>query len=314
MNDVDYLAAVVADLRKRVDAQPSYRWGTAVRASRQGQVNVQLDADLWRARTDENAAITSVPDRLLTRKTYPGDRVLVQIHEGNMQAIAATRTYRDRYLDLANLNVGGGGGGGGGTGPQGPPGPIGPKGDKGDPGERGPRGEKGDPGERGPRGEKGDPGEAITVVTPAGVIAAFAGSVAPTGWLLCDGREYDRRTYPALAAVFGNGVKFRVPDLRGRTVLGVNAAHKLGELGGEEQHVLTVDEMPRHSHQIGGESSYWASGAAIYQTNFAGGSAWTGIAAAGSGYLDRAIAQPEGQAKPVNLLPPYMALNYIIKT
>ena len=300
MNDVDYLAAVVADLRQRVDAQPSYRWGTAVRASRQGQVNVQLDADLWRARTDENAAITSVPDRLLTRKTYPGDRVLVQIHEGNMQAIAATRTYRDRYLDLADLNIGGGGGGG--AGPQGPPGPIGPKGDK------------GDPGERGPRGEKGDPGEALTVVTPPGVIAAFAGKTPPVGWLMCDGREYDRRTYPALAAVFGGGVRFRVPDLRGRTVLGVNAAHTLGELGGEEQHVLTVDEMPRHSHQIGGESSYWASGAAIYQTNFVGGSAWTGIAAAGSGSLDRAIAQPEGQAKPVNLLPPYMALNYIIKT
>ena len=300
MNDVDYLAAVVADLRKRVDAQPSYRWGTAVRASRQGQVNVQLDADLWRVRTDENAAITSVPDRLLTRKTYPGDRVLVQIHEGNMQAIAATRTYRDRYLDLADLNIGGGGGGG--VGPQGPPGPIGPK------------GEKGDTGERGPRGEKGDPGEALTVVTPAGVIAAFAGAAAPTGWLLCDGKEYDRRTYPALAAVFGNGMKFRVPDLRGRTVLGVNAAHKLGELGGEEQHALTVDEMPRHSHQIGGESSYWPSGAAIYQTNFGGGSAWTGIAAAGSGSLDRAIAQPEGHAKPLSLLPPYMALNYIIKT
>ena len=310
MNDVDYLAAVVADLRQRVDAQPSYRWGTAVRASRQGQVNVQLDADLWRARTDENAAITSVPDRLLTRKTYPGDRVLVQIHEGNMQAIAATRTYRDRYLDLADLNIGGGGG----AGPQGPPGPIGPKGDKGDPGERGPKGDKGDPGERGPRGEKGDPGEALTVVTPPGVIAAFAGKTPPVGWLMCDGREYDRRTYPALAAVFGGGVRFRVPDLRGRTVLGVNAAHTLGELGGEEQHVLTVDEMPRHSHQIGGESSYWDSGAAIYQTNFAGGSAWTGIAAAGSGSLDRAIAQPEGQAKPVNLLPPYMALNYIIKT
>ena len=299
MNDVDYLAAVVADLRQRVDAQPSYQWGTAVRGSRQGQVNVQFDLDLWRVRSDENAAITSVPDRLLTRKVYPGDRVLVQIHEGNMQAIAATRTYVDRYLDLADLNIGGGGGGGGGTGPQGPPGPIGPKGDK---------------GETGPRGQKGDPGEAITVVTPAGVIAAFAGAVAPSGWLMCDGREYDRRTYPELARVFGNNFKFRVPDLRGRTVLGVNAAHPLGELGGEERHALTVDEMPRHSHQIGGESSYWPSGATIYQTNFAGGSAWTGIAAAGSGSLDRAIAQPEGQSKPFSVLPPYMALNYIIKT
>lgn len=312
MNDVDYLAAVVADLRQRVDAQPSYQWGTAVRSAQQGQVNVQFDLDLWRVRSDENAAITSVPDRLLTRKVYPGDRVLVQIHEGNMQAIAATRTYVDRYLDLADLNIGGGGGGG--VGPQGPPGPIGPKGDQGERGPAGPPGPKGDKGETGPRGQKGDPGEAITVVTPAGVIAAFAGSSAPSGWLMCDGREYDRQTYPELARVFGNAFRFRVPDLRGRTVLGVNAAHKLGELGGAERHALTVDEMPRHSHQIGGASSYWPSGAAIYQTNFSGGSAWTGIAAAGSGSLDRAIAQPEGQSAPFSVLPPYMALNYIIKT
>lgn len=312
MNDVDYLAAVVADLRQRVDAQPSYQWGTAVRSAQQGQVNVQFDLDLWRVRSDENAAITSVPDRLLTRKVYPGDRVLVQIHEGNMQAIAATRTYVDRYLDLADLNIGGGGGGG--VGPQGPPGPIGPKGAQGERGPAGPPGPKGDKGETGPRGQKGDPGEAITVVTPAGVIAAFAGSSAPSGWLMCDGREYDRQTYPELARVFGNAFRFRVPDLRGRTVLGVNAAHKLGELGGAERHALTVDEMPRHSHQIGGASSYWPSGAAIYQTNFSGGSAWTGIAAAGSGSLDRAIAQPEGQSAPFSVLPPYMALNYIIKT
>ena len=312
MNDVDYLAAVVADLRQRVDAQPSYRWGTVVRSARGGQVNVQLDVDLWRLRSDENAAITSVPDRLLTRKAYPGDRVLVQIHDGNMQAIAATRTYRDKYLDLADMPTGGGG-----AGQPGPPGPKGRTCPQGDPGVRGPAGPPGPNGERGetgPRGPKGDPGEAITVVTPAGVIAAFAGAMAPSGWLLCDGREYDRQTYPELARVFGNTFKFRVPDLRGRTVLGVNAAHKLGELGGEERHALTVDEMPRHSHQIGGASSYWPSGAAIYQTNFSGGSAWTGIAAAGSGSLDRAIAQPEGQSAPFSVLPPYMALNYIIKT
>ena len=300
MSELEYLAGVIADMRRQLDAQPTYQWATCVRNSKQGHINVRFDADLWRRGTDDNDGIMAVPDRLLTRKAYPGDRILVQIHQGTMQALASTRTYQDRYLDLAKMDDDGRivivPGGGGGTGPQGP---------KGDQGERGPAG---------PRGPKGDPGETITVVTPAGVIAAFAGASAPTGWLLCNGKEYDRRTYPALAAVFGNGVKFRVPDLRGRTVSGASAVHKLGEVGGEEQHALTVDEMPRHSHQIGGESSYWPSGAAIYQTNFAGGSAWTGIAAAGSGSLDRAIAQPEGQAKPVSLLPPYMALNYIIKT
>jgi microcystin-dependent protein len=151
-------------------------------------------------------------------------------------------------------------------------------------------------------------------VTPAGVIAAFAGSTAPTGWLLCDGREYDRRTYPELARVFGNGFKFRVPDLRGRFVLGASSAHPAGEQGGAEKHTMTTAEMPRHQHEIAGEAGRWPQGTGIYQTNFAGGSAWTGLAGYGSGVLERAIAKAEGGSQPFSIMPPYMAMNFIIKT
>ena len=313
MSDLDYLTEVVAELRSKLDAQPTYQWATCVRAARQGHVNVRFDADLWRRGNDENDAIQAVPDRLLTRKAYPGDRVLVQIHQGNMQALAATRTDRDKYIDLAKLSngpiVGIGGGG-----QPGPKGDTGPKGDQGERGPAGPPGPKGDPGEPGPRGPKGDPGEAITVVTPAGVIAAFAGSYAPTGWLLCDGREYDRRTYPDLARVFGSGFKFRVPDLRGRFVLGASSTHPAGEQGGEEKHTMTTAEMPRHQHQIGGASSQWGGGAGIYQTDFSGGSRWTGISSFGSGHLDRAVAKAEGASQPFSIMPPYVAMNFIIKT
>jgi phage tail collar len=151
-------------------------------------------------------------------------------------------------------------------------------------------------------------------VTPAGVIAAFAGASAPTGWLLCDGKEYDRRTYPDLARVFGSGFKFRVPDLRGRFVLGASSAHPAGEQGGEEKHTMTTAEMPRHQHQIGGESSQWSGGAGIYQTNFSGGGGWPGISSFGAGYLDRAVAQVTGGSQPFNIMPPYVAMNFIIKT
>ena len=319
MSSLDYLTDVVAELRSKLDAQPTYQWATCVSRPRQGFVSVRFDADLWRRGDDWNDAIMVVPDRLLTRKAYPGDRILVQIHQGNMQALAATRTYRDTYIDLADLRLGGSGTGTG-SGEAGKPGPPGPKGDtgpKGDQGERGPAGPpgpKGDPGETGPRGPKGDPGEAITVVTPAGVIAAFAGASAPTGWLLCDGKEYDRRTYPDLARVFGSGFKFRVPDLRGRFVLGASSAHPSGEQGGEEKHTMTTAEMPRHQHQIGGESSQWSGGAGIYQTNFSGGGGWPGISSFGAGYLDRAVAQVTGGSQPFNIMPPYVAMNFIIKT
>lgn len=319
MSSLDYLADVVAELRSKLDAQPTYQWATCVRAAQHGRTAVRFDADLWRREDDGNDGIRTVPDRLLTRKAYPGDRVLVQIHQGNMQALAATRTDPSTYLDLADLRPGGprtgtGSGEAGKPGPPGPKGDTGPKGDQGERGPAGPPGPKGDQGETGPRGPKGDPGEAITVVTPAGVIAAFAGSSAPTGWLLCDGKEYDRRTYPELARVFGNSFRFRVPDLRGRFVLGASSAHPAGEQGGEEKHTMTTAEMPRHQHQIGGESRQWSAGAGIYQTDFSGGGRWPGISSFGAGYLDRAVAQVTGGSQPFNIMPPYLSMNFIIKT
>lgn len=313
MSDLDYLTEVVAELRRKLDAQPTYQWATCVRRPVQGNAIVRFDADLWNRDNDSNDSIRAVPDRLLPMQTSPGDRVLVQIHQGNMQALAATRTYRDKYIDLAKMS-GGPVVGIGGGGQPGPKGDTGPKGDQGERGPAGPPGPKGDQGDPGPRGPKGDPGEAITVVTPAGVIAAFAGSAAPTGWLLCDGKEYDRRTYPELARVFGNGFKFRVPDLRGRFVLGASSAHPAGEQGGEENHTMTTAEMPRHQHEIAGEAGRWPQGTGIYQTNFAGGSAWTGLAGYGTGVLERAIAKAEGQSRPFNIMPPYIAMNFIIKT
>lgn len=318
MSELDYLAEVVAELRQKLDKQPTYQWATCVRRARQGHVTVRFDAEIWRRDADDNDSITVVSDKLLQTQANPGDRVLVQIHQGNMQALAVTRTYEDRYVSTDAS--GGGPRTGIGTGEAGKPGPPGPKGDtgpKGDQGERGPAGPpgpKGDQGETGPRGPKGDPGEAITVVTPAGVIAAFAGATAPTGWLLCDGKEYDRRTYPELARVFGNGFRFRVPDLRGRFVLGASSTHPAGEQGGEEKHTMTTAEMPRHQHQIGGESTRWGGGAGIYQTDFSGGGRWTGISSFGAGYLDRAVAQVTGGSQPFNIMPPYVSMNFIIKT
>lgn len=318
MSDLDYLTEVVAELRRKLDAQPTYQWATCVRKATQGNVNVRFDADLWRRDADDNDGIRAVSDKLLQTQVNPGDRVLVQIHQGNMQAIAATRTYEDRYifpeLPGSGPRTGTGGREGGKPGPPGPKGDTGPKGDQGERGPAGPPGPKGDQGETGPRGPKGDPGEAITVVTPAGVIAAFAGSSAPTGWLLCDGKEYDRRTYPELARVFGNGFRFRVPDLRGRFVLGASSAHPAGEQGGEEKHTMTTAEMPRHQHQIGGESTQWGGGAGIYQTDFSGGGRWPGISSFGAGYLDRAVAKVEGGSQPFNIMPPYLSMNFIIKT
>jgi microcystin-dependent protein len=67
----------------------------------------------------------------------------------------------------------------------------------------------------------------ITTNTPVGVLAPYAGSAAPTGWLLCAGQEISKTTYSALYSIIGVNTYgtdttsgFFLPDLRGRVVAG----------------------------------------------------------------------------------------------
>jgi len=64
---------------------------------------------------------------------------------------------------------------------------------------------------------------------PAGSIMAYGGATPPAGWLLCDGRSVSQEAYPALFAAvgtnWGEGAsdgEFRLPDLRGRFLRGVD--------------------------------------------------------------------------------------------
>lgn len=70
-------------------------------------------------------------------------------------------------------------------------------------------------------------GTISTQAAPAGVVQAFAGASAPTGWLLCNGAAISRTTYAALfaaiASAHGSGdgsTTFNLPDYRGRIIRG----------------------------------------------------------------------------------------------
>ena len=95
--------------------------------------------------------------------------------------------------------------------------------------------------------------------SPTGSLTPFAGSSAPTGWLLCDGSSKLVADYPALYAVIGVtyggvlGTSFNVPDLRGRSAVGAGTGsgltpRTLAAVGGEENHLLSGAESGTSAH------------------------------------------------------------------
>jgi microcystin-dependent protein len=122
---------------------------------------------------------------------------------------------------------------------------------------------------------------------PVGAVAEFGASAIPSGWLECDGSAVDRSIYAnlfsAIGVTYGVGdgaTTFNVPDLRGRVVIGAGQGSGLtnrifATTIGEEAHVLTLGELPSHTHTVNdpGHSHPYAasadSGVAISGSEFA---------------------------------------------
>lgn len=98
---------------------------------------------------------------------------------------------------------------------------------------------------------------------PVGCGKEWFGVEDPPGgkWMIRNGRRLEQAEYPELFAVIGTiwntggegPTQFRIPDRRGRVGVGAGQGpgltnRPLGSRFGEEEHTLTVTEMPAHSH------------------------------------------------------------------
>jgi len=176
---------------------------------------------------------------------------------------------------------------------------------------------------------------------PTGSVFPYAGSSTPAYWLLCDGSEVLRSTYPELFAVVGHsfgtppsgtGSYFLLPDFRGRLPLGRDnmggtsanrvtsvSADSLGGFGGTENKTIGIQNLPEHEHDLQG-----AAGAQYYAIRDVPGigagevTAITYDAPTGAGQ-GSAIASSGGVANPTvgqpqDVMNPFLTINYIIYT
>ena len=151
-----------------------------------------------------------------------------------------------------------------------------------------------------------------------GEIKVWPSADVPNGWQSCDGTFFPIEEYSELFGVigysFGSGMGgdvFAVPDLRRRVPVGLDTGQspydQVGNIGGESSHLLTVGEMPSHTHpnKVGGD----AGGSFFYRGYTAGG-----ITNDPNGGLNKVTTGATGGGQTHNNLQPYLVTNYIIYT
>lgn len=166
---------------------------------------------------------------------------------------------------------------------------------------------------------------------PIGGVFPFAGTTAPTGYLLCDGSAISRTTYAALFAeigtAFGAGdgsTTFNVPDTRGifirgagsQTISGTSYAGTLATKQGQLTKLPTTAfgfttgvESSSHTHGITAEPSttgttYVAGrGSGVPQTSYS-----TGTQSANHTHSAASWSGGDAETRPGNI-----ALNHIVK-
>tara|TARA_B100000925_G_scaffold257099_1_gene211315 strand:- start:20510 stop:22564 length:2055 start_codon:yes stop_codon:yes gene_type:complete len=176
---------------------------------------------------------------------------------------------------------------------------------------------------------------------PIGMITPFGGLISetPQDWLLCDGSEVLIAEYQNLFNVIKYNFKdqtlvqagrFALPDLRGRMTMGLDnmggesanrvtssAADTLGNVNGSQDVNISLTNLPEHEHDLRGPSGdqYYTLRDITGTPNDPQGLVYdapTGTQAGQAYPTSGGILTNQAVGQPMNVMNPYMAINYII--
>lgn len=149
-----------------------------------------------------------------------------------------------------------------------------------------------------------------------GEIRQFPFNYAPKGWAQCNGQllaiNQNQALFSILGTTYGGDgrVTFALPNLQGRVPVHPGQGVQFGEIGGEEAHTLTINEIPQHTHQAVGGSD--AATAAPSGKTWGTSSSVQPFAAQANTIMSPKAIAPTGGSQPHNNMQPYTVVNFCI--
>lgn len=148
------------------------------------------------------------------------------------------------------------------------------------------------------------------------------GGTCPRGWLPAEGRLLHLQSYTALYSLLGVSYggdgqnTFGLPDLRGRTAVGVGQGPGLsqldqGEQGGNDRTTLLLPNLPAHNLAA---TTVTATHAAPDATRTLAQAQNAGLYASGGTPVTLAQSGVAGQGQPVPTMSPYLTIIWCIAT
>lgn len=140
---------------------------------------------------------------------------------------------------------------------------------------------------------------------------------APRGWAQCNGQLLPINQNQALFSLMGttyggNGqTNFGLPNLAARTPIHTGGGFVLGQGGGEQNHTLTVPEIPTHTHSVAVSTSA-TGGSANPSLRFLGGASNAYHAAASLTALTPGSLATVGGSQAHQNMQPYLTLNFCV--
>jgi len=177
-----------------------------------------------------------------------------------------------------------------------------------------------------------------TPATISGAIQMWPTTTAPAGYLLCNGSSYSTSTYASLFAVLGytfggSGGSFNVPNYTDRMPIGAGNAYGINAQGGSanatlvaHSHGININD-PGHQHVFGADDQVASQGGYNVQSGFSYDASSTTSGGGVNLYTKRtdntnnpqttgitASSDTQGGSATNANLPPYLGINFIIKT